>query len=124
MKKVAKITPPTIEEVFSILSKKEARAIFDAAKSGVVAKIESANGLGLTLKQYYTRLGELKELYLIRKVGEIYVRTEFGNSIDKNIDSISSSLKEDQFLRFSMIDILRESGKYSEEELGVVASKV
>lgn len=78
------------KKVFSVISKEGSFSILQAAES----KLESRRGiwheLGLTKRQYYTRIRRLKDAYLIKKVGEKYVLTKFGEKIYDTIGNLKS----------------------------------
>ncbi|MDE1869719.1 MAG: hypothetical protein KGH71_01895 [Candidatus Micrarchaeota archaeon] len=118
MKTATTIEPPKIGEVLNILSKEGAIAIFNAVRTGMVAKQETAKELGLTKKQYYTRLKELKRLGMVAKDGEVYTHTEFGAVMEKKIEEIGKVLTKEEFARLLMADVLRQSKKFTDDEIG------
>lgn len=68
-------------EVLSALSSEGAVEILGKTGSKLISSRETPNKLGLTKRQYYSRIRELKELGVIKKEGEGYIRTERGEDI-------------------------------------------
>lgn len=68
-------------EIFSTLSKEGSFRILDLASSKLAAKTGKWRELGLSKRQYYSRLRSLKDTFLIKKEGESYKLTELGEKI-------------------------------------------
>ncbi|MDE1870419.1 MAG: hypothetical protein KGH71_05585, partial [Candidatus Micrarchaeota archaeon] len=63
------ITP--LREVHTILSKKDALTVFLKVAGGLKSDLDTPGNIGLTKKQYYTRLKRLVDLGLAQKNGEV-----------------------------------------------------
>ncbi len=110
-------------DVMSILSKSDALEIFVMAKDGLKSELDTPQKIGLTKKQYYTRLKQLYDLNLITKKGNAYLHTSLGDLIYNNhivslLDTISN-IKE-----FEMIDVLKKSSKFDNAEISEFLSRV
>lgn len=86
-------------KVFSALSREGTLTILKKANTKLTSKRRTHAKLGLTKRQYYSRLRELKKLDVIKKEGEGYVRTEKGDRLyqlaKKIMVSIDDSNEED-----------------------------
>lgn len=86
-------------KVLSALSREGSLTILKEANSKLTSKRGTHAELGLTKRQYYSRLRELKKLDVIKKEGEGYVRTEKGDRLyqlaKKIMVSMDDSNKED-----------------------------
>ncbi|HKU32490.1 MAG TPA: hypothetical protein VJR22_01425 [Candidatus Nitrosotalea sp.] len=112
-----------MSDVLSILSKLDALEIFVMSKNGLKSELDTPQKIGLTKKQYYTRLKQLYDLDLIAKKGNTYVHTSFGDLIYHEhivgfLDTISN-LKE-----FEMIDVLKKSSKFNNNEISDFLSRI
>jgi hypothetical protein len=67
--------------ILGILSKYDALKIFLHSIEGIEAETDAADRLGLTKKQYYTRLKQLVDSGLIEKRQGKYVHTTLGKVI-------------------------------------------
>ena len=112
-----------MSDVLSILSKFDALEIFVLAKDGIKSELDTPQKIGLTKKQYYTRLKQLYDLNLITKRGNAYIHTSFGSLIyNEHIISflnILSNIKE-----LEMIDVLKKSSKFNNNEISEFLSRV
>lgn len=70
-----------VKEVLSLLSKEGTIKILKESGSKLVSRRDTPSSLGLSRRQYYTRLRDLKRLGMVRKEGEGYIRTENGEKI-------------------------------------------
>lgn len=75
------IEKESLRSIFDVLSKEGGMKILELANSKLISRRETPRKIGLTKRQYYTRLRELKELNLIKKEGEGYILTEFGGQV-------------------------------------------
>lgn len=70
-----------VKEVLSLLSKEGTIKILRESGSKLTSRRDTPSSLGLSRRQYYTRLRDLKRLGMVRKEGEGYIRTENGEKI-------------------------------------------
>lgn len=112
-----------MNEILSILSKIDALQIFILAKNGLKSELDTPQKIGLTKKQYYTRLKQLHDLGLIAKKGDSYTHTSFGELVhNKHIMGFlhtMSNIKE-----FEMIDVLKKSSKFNNNEISEFLSRL
>jgi hypothetical protein len=103
-------------KLLNVLSKSDALLIFSMARDGIEADGLTYARIGLTKKQYYTRLMQLKDTGLIEKRGNCYFQTTKGSFIQEScisaaIHAVSNGRK------MAMIDVLRRQGDVTEEDL-------
>ncbi len=102
--------------ILVILSKYDALKIFLECIEGIEADTNAADRLGLTKKQYYTRLKQLVDAGLIEKSKGKYVHTTLGKLIyDKAIRMLFDHVKNSK--KLLMVDVLKSSGKFDMEEI-------
>ncbi len=112
-----------LSEIYSILSKNDALTIFLVAKDGLESELGTPEKVGLTKKQYYTRLKQLIDLGLINKTENKYMHTVFGNIVyEKHLIGLLNSMKISRELE--MIDLLKRTSKYKPEEIDKFISKL
>ncbi len=112
-----------LTDVLSILSKTDALTIFSVAKNGLESELDTPKKIGLTKKQYYTRLKQLVELGLLNKNESKYVHTALGNIIyEKHIVGLLNNMKLSKELE--MIDLLKRTSKFKPEEISNFISKL
>lgn len=70
--------------LLSLLSKPDAFRIFMLAGNGIRSQVDTPSGIGLTKKQYYSRLSQLVRAGLLIKDGNAYKQTRFGTIICNN----------------------------------------
>lgn len=103
-------------KVLTVLSKHDALVIFTMAKNGIEADTATHTKIGLTRKQYYTRLMQLKNVGLVEKKGNIYYQTTMGSFLQENcINAVIHANKNSK--KMAMIDVLRREGNCAEEDL-------
>lgn len=81
-------------EVLSALSQDGALKILTAAESELRSRREVWEDLGLSKKQYYSRLRLLRDLNLISKQGDAYVLTEFGTEIVESLSDLGFTVAD------------------------------
>jgi hypothetical protein len=110
--------------LLSVLSKTDNLSIFMFAANGdLKAEIPSLQKLGLSKKVYYTRLKQLVDAGLVEKFGNAYKHTSLGKIIyQKHIIMLMEQIKNTEHLR--MIDTLRNTNKYSEDEIAKFVSQI
>jgi len=102
--------------ILGILSKYDALKIFLHSIEGIEAETDAADKLGLTKKQYYTRLKQLVDSGLIEKRQDKYVHTTLGKVIyEKAIRVLFDHVKNSK--KLLMIDVLKSSGKFDIDEI-------
>ncbi len=109
--------------LLSILSKKDALSIFLLAKDGLKAETDTPQKIGLTRKQYYTRLKQLVDAGLIDKSGDIYLHTTLGTFVhQKHVLELLEHMKNVKQMK--MIDTLKRTSQFSEEDIASFVSKL
>ncbi|MGI0102185.1 MAG: hypothetical protein ACREA7_06275 [Nitrosotalea sp.] len=112
-----------LTNVLSVLSKTDALTIFSIAKNGLESELETPQKIGLTKKQYYTRLKQLSELGLLSKSKNKYVHTELGNIVyEKHVVGLLNNMRISKELE--MIDLLKQTSKFKPEEISNFVSKL
>ncbi len=105
-----------LTDVLSVLSKEDGLTIFLSTKNGLVSELDTPQKIGLTKKQYYTRIKQLFDLGLVTKTGDQYVHTALGNIVyQKHILSLVNSIALSK--EFEMIDALRQTSKFGNDEI-------
>ncbi len=112
-----------LTDVLSVLSKDDALTIFQMAEEGIRSEIDTPTRIGLTKKQYYTRLKQLVDLGLITKRNETYTQTAFGRVVyQKHIIGLTNNIKNSKYLQ--MVDVLKSDPKFSDKDIIDFMSKV
>jgi predicted transcriptional regulator len=112
-----------ITGVLSILSKNDALTIFLIAEEGIRSELDTPTKIGLTKKQYYTRLKQLVDLGLVEKHNESYTQTAFGRVVyQKYILGLANNIKNSKYLQ--MVDALKANPKFNEKDIMELISKV
>jgi DNA-binding MarR family transcriptional regulator len=106
----------SVSDILGILSKQDALKIFLTCVEGIEADTDAAERLGLTKKQYYTRLKQLVDYGLIEKRHGKYVHTTLGKTIhDKTLRMLFEHVRNSK--KLMMLDILKSSGKFDVDEI-------
>ncbi len=112
-----------VMEVMSVLSKNDALTIFLMAIKDLKSELDTPTKIGLTKKQYYTRLKQLVDLGLLVKRGDSYTHTAFGKIIyQKHLLGITTSVKNSKYLE--MVDTLKTNSKFSDADITDFLTKV
>ncbi|MDC8452305.1 MAG: hypothetical protein LV477_05240 [Candidatus Nitrosotalea sp.] len=112
-----------LTEVLSVLSKNDALTIFLMANEGIKSELDTPTKIGLTKKQYYTRLKQLVDLGLIIKHNESYMQTAFGKVVyQKHIIGLTNNIKNSKYLQ--MVDVLKADPKFNDSDIMEFISKV
>jgi predicted transcriptional regulator len=112
-----------ISDVLSILSKPDALLLFIMSKDGLKSELETHSKIGLTKKQYYTRLKQLADVGLITKNTATYAHTAFGNMVyQKHFLELVGNIKS--LKHFEMIDVLKQSSNFKLEDISEFLSKI
>ncbi len=110
-------------KLLTLLSKMDALVVLSMAKDGIRAESSTHSMIGLTRKQYYTRLMQLKKAGLIEKKENIYVQTTMGSFLQENcINSVMHAIRN--YKKMAMVDVLRRGGNFSDEDLLRIKSTV
>ncbi len=112
-----------ISEVLSILSKPDALVLFIMTKDGLKSELETHTQIGLTKKQYYTRLKQLTDVGLITKNASAYIHTAFGTMVyQKHFLGLVRNIKS--LKHFEMIDVLKQSSNFKLEDISEFLAKI
>ena len=109
--------------LLSILSKQDALRIFILARDGIKSQLYTPSKIGLTKKQYYTRLHHLVKLGLLTKHENVYRHTMFGRTIYHNyLIKLGNEIKNSKYME--MVDVIQQSSKFSKDEIDMMYSKI
>lgn len=109
--------------VLSILSKNDALTIFLLANDGIKSELDTPSKLGLTKKQYYTRLRQLVDLGLLFKQDNSYHHTTIGRLVyQKHIVGLTNHIKNSKY--FEMVDVLKTNPKFKDDDITKFISKL
>jgi len=112
-----------LTEVLSVLSKNDALIIFFMAEEGIRSELDTPTKIGLTKKQYYTRLKQLVDLGLVEKRNESYTQTAFGKIVyQTHILGLVDNIKNTKYLQ--MVDVLKANPKFNDKDIMEFISKV
>ena len=112
-----------LTEVLSVLSKNDALTIFLMANEGIKSELDTPVKIGLTKKQYYTRLKQLVDLGLVTKQNESYMQTAFGKIVyQKHIIGLTNQIKNSKYLQ--MVDVLKADSKFNDSDIMEFMAKV
>ena len=112
-----------LTDVLSVLSKNDALTIFLIAEEGIRSELDTPTKIGLTKKQYYTRLKQLVDLGLVEKHNDSYIQTAFGKVVyQKYILGLANNIKNSKYLQ--MVDALKANPKFNEKDIMELISKV
>lgn len=112
-----------IIDLLSVLSKPDAIRIFILARNGIISKLDTPSEIGLTKKQYYSRLPQLVKLGLLIKDENTYRHTMFGEIIYHNyLLRLGNEIKNSRYM--SMLDIIKQSHRFSKDEIKIFSSKI
>lgn len=110
-------------EIMAVLSKSDALTIFLMANKGVMSDLETPTKIGLTRKQYYTRLKQLVDLGLLTKHNDSYIHTAFGKLMyQKHVIEITNHIKNSKYLE--MVDTLKTNSKFNDQDIMDFISKI
>src|SRR4029077_16539501 len=112
-----------LTEVLSVLSKNDALTIFLMANEGIKSELDTPTKIGLTKKQYYTRLKQLVDLGLVIKHNESYIQTAFGSVVyQKHIVGLTNQIRNSKYLQ--MVDVLKADSKFNDRDIMEFIAKV
>ncbi|WP_268541642.1 hypothetical protein [Candidatus Nitrosotenuis cloacae] len=120
------VEPQTLDritEVLSILSKGDALEIFVLARAGLRSDLDTPTKIGLTKKQYYTRLKQLVDAGLLDKVHDTYTHTSLGRIVfQKHIVALAENIQNSKNLE--IIDVLKKTPRFNDDDIASFLSKV
>lgn len=106
-----------------ILSKKDNLTLFLSARDGLKAEVSAYENTGISKKVYYTRLKQLIDGGLIEKLDGKYIHTTLGSIIyQEHITGLIEKMKD--IKQMKMVDTLKRSREYSEDDIGVFIEKI
>lgn len=73
----------SITHLLAILSRPGTLHILELAEKGLESHKDTCYKIGLSSKQYYSRLSQLTHAGLVKKVSNAYIQTKFGNMVWK-----------------------------------------
>lgn len=112
-----------VADLLTILSKRDALAIFLLAKDGLKAEADTPQKIGLTRKQYYTRLKQLVDTGLIDKSGNVYAHTTLGTFVhQKHILEMVEHVRNAK--QMEMVDALKRTKHFSEDDIANFVGKI
>lgn len=112
-----------IIDLLSVLSKPDAIRIFTIARNGIKSKLDTPSEVGLTRKQYYSRLSQLVKIGLLIKDEDAYRHTMFGEKIYHSyLPMLGNEIKNSKYM--SMLDIIKQSHRFSKDEIEIFSSKI
>ncbi|MFZ1076507.1 MAG: hypothetical protein WAN47_03640 [Nitrosotalea sp.] len=89
----------------------------------MASELDTPQKIGLTKKQYYTRLKQLVEFGLLGKRENKYEHTALGNLVyEKHVVGLLNNMKISKELE--MIDLLKRTSKFKPEEISNFVSKI
>lgn len=112
-----------IIDLLAIMSKPDAFKIFIVARDGIKSQINTHLEIGLSKKQYYSRLQQLVKLGLVAKDENVYRHTIFGKIIYSDyLRKLGTDITNSKYME--MIDEMQRSSKFSKEEIDLLSSKI
>lgn len=109
-------------EIILSLSSKENLALFQMASSGIRYNFFFLEKSGISRKKYYQGLRMLKDAGLVRKFGNRYLHTTLGKLVYHEMLKIEKYTHHSNEMK--MIDILKDSGQFSQNEMSAFINKV
>jgi hypothetical protein len=103
------------QAIICSLASKENLALFQMASAGVRYNFFLLEKSGISRKQYYRGLRILRDAGLIRKFNDRYMHTTLGKLIYHEILKIEKFTDHQNEMK--MIDILKDSGQFSQNEM-------
>ena len=105
-----------VSKLLGLLSRVDSLIIFHMAKKGIEAYTLTHHKIGLTRKQYYTRLTQLRKAGLIEKKKNYYFQTTMGSFLEENcVNNVLHTIRNRK--KMAMVDVLTKAQKFSEEDL-------
>ena len=109
-------------EIILSLSSRENLELFQMASRGVRYNFFLLERSGISRKQYYKGLKTLKDAGLIRKLEDKYTHTTLGRLVYHEILKIKKYT--DYLSEMKMIDVLKDSGQFSQNEMSTFIRKM
>ncbi|MEM1951616.1 MAG: hypothetical protein QXE95_06785 [Candidatus Nitrosocaldus sp.] len=102
--------------LLGILAKQDALTIFLESIEGIDASTDTPERLGMSKKQYYTRLKQLMDAGLITKSKGKYVQTTMGKILyERCLQLVFEQVRNAK--KLIMADILKDSGRFDMDEI-------
>ncbi|MCL5318652.1 MAG: hypothetical protein M1503_10410 [Thaumarchaeota archaeon] len=111
-----------MSKIGSTLANVDAIEIFVQVGRGMKGGREALEELGMSKKRYYTRLRELVRCGLVEKDGAQYRYTVLGSLFEQQFVGLLQIVEREKELQ--MIEELRKSGRFDEEEIGSFVRKI
>ncbi|MDE1725923.1 MAG: hypothetical protein KGH89_01500 [Thaumarchaeota archaeon] len=112
-----------IIDLLSLISKPDALKIFIATRDGMKSQTSTHSEMGLSKKQYYSRLRHLVKLGLVTKDQNVYRHTMFGRIIyNDHLSKLGAEITHSKYME--MIDEIQRSSRFSKAEIDLISSKV
>jgi predicted transcriptional regulator len=113
----------TSSKLLTVLSKRNNLSLFISAKGGLLAEISSPGRASLSKKVYYTSLKQLVNSGLVEKSDGKYIHTTFGSVVyQSHIVGLIEQLRNQK--QMAMIDTLKHSDQFSENEIETFIDKI
>lgn len=102
--------------LLGILAKHDALTLFLEGIEGIDASTDTPTRLGMSKKQYYTRLRQLIDAGLITKSRGKYVQTTMGRILyERCLQLVFEQVRNAK--KLIMVDILKDSGRFDVDEI-------
>lgn len=111
-----------MHKIIQSVSSRENLALFQMAQAGIRYNPTLLEGSGISRKQYYKALRVLRDAGLIRKFESQYFHTTLGKLVYHEILKIAKYT--DYVNEMKMIDVLKDSGQFSRNEVSAFIKKV
>lgn len=109
------VQKPSLQDIFDALSNEYSLNMFKQASTGLKSKSEDIEKMGLTKKQFYSRLKKLVKLGLLTRVKGSYIHTALGRFVNSiQIKPLEEALAN--YWNLLAIDELKKSKVIPEQE--------
>lgn len=110
-------------QILSVISKNDALSLLILAKEGIKSELDTPSKIGMTKKQYYSRLKQLVDLGLVVKNQNEYVLTVLGSMIfQKYISNLLKDIEDSKYIE--IVEILKNNPRFSNHDISNFLSKV
>lgn len=111
-----------MHEIIQSVSSRENLTLFQMAQAGIRYDPALLERSGISRKQYYKALRVLRDVGLIRKFESRYFHTTLGKLVYQEILKIEKYT--DYVNEMKMIDVLKDSGQFSRNDMFTFIKKV
>jgi predicted transcriptional regulator len=116
-------TKPKLERLLQALADEHSLKMFKLASSGLNGGNGAPEKIGLSKKQFYTRLHRLINLGLMERIGRVYKHTTLGSIVNNlQITPLEASLTE--YWRLLAIDEIKKSHVIPNQEQEKIAQSI